>query len=134
MQNTKRIYIIAIVVLTMLSTHSCKAQEKTIEKIPEAVTENQDEKKQEFDYPQKSDDVQDGKNSSASKSSSCDFSSYNVYEGRLVRDVEAIPRPYYAKKMRGLKGEVTIRVLVNKEGRVEKACIVSEIECWRNRR
>lgn len=51
----------------------------------------------------------------------CDFSSFTTLK-ETPGEIIALPKPIQPKKAKKIYGDVWVRVLVNREGRVEQAC------------
>lgn len=51
----------------------------------------------------------------------CDFSQFNTLK-EMPGAISALPKPPRPKKARKIFGDVKVRVLLNREGRVEQAC------------
>lgn len=55
------------------------------------------------------------------KDKPCDFSSFNTLKQK-PKAILSIPKPVYPKEAGKVFGDVTVRILVNREGNVERVC------------
>ena len=124
MQVIKRGYIVTVIILTTLFAVSCRGQETAKINESDAGVINETTNEQKNTKFVLSNNNRNLKQTNVEQRNSCDFSSLKIYDKKPTTQFEEIPQPTYPKKVRKIKGKVVVQVLVNKDGRVEKACVI----------